>query len=105
MSMVQQLAGASMLRLPSGAARRLRTAYKRYRPRSKQEFQFTEAANWNNRMLVVLEKIIAETGFQVRHGPFAGMIYPPIARPGWRSGGIAPSLLGLYELEIHDFIS
>jgi hypothetical protein len=104
-SVVQQLKDAPMLRLPRQAATRFRAVCKQYRPRTMQEHQFIEGARWNNRMLVVLEKIIANTGVQVRGGPFAGMIYPPIARPGYRAGGIASSLLGLYELEIHDSIS
>jgi len=62
-------------------------------------------ALWNNELYEVIKKIIATSGVYVRSGPFSGMMFWPVGRPGYRAGGEAGSLLGLYELELHDVIA
>lgn len=71
------------------------------REREKLEFR-AKAALWNNEIQRILNKIIAESGVYVRSGPFKGMMFWPIGVPGYWSGGLAPSLLGVYERELHE---
>jgi hypothetical protein len=62
-------------------------------------------ALWNNQLYEILKKIVSATGVSVLAGPFRGMMFWPVGRPGFRAGGEAGSLLGLYELELHDTIA
>lgn len=59
------------------------------------------AAVWNNKLYEIIGKIVAESGVYVRSGPFAGMMYWPVGKPHYWAGGVAPSLLGVYEMELH----
>jgi hypothetical protein len=49
-----------------------------------------------------IERFVETYGLTVRHGPFAGLRYPPIARG--HVNFLAAKLLGAYESELHDSI-
>lgn len=72
--------------------------------RDKLEYR-TQAALWNGQIQAVINKIIAESGVYVRNGPFSGMMYWPVAIPGYASGGLGSSLLGIYECELHEVLA
>jgi len=72
----------------------------RLRERQLSEFRL-QAAVWNNDILRIIEKVIADSGVYVRGGPFKGMMYWPVGAPGYWAGGLTSSLLGVYERELH----
>lgn len=68
----------------------LRRAYRRFRP------------GWMARLSPAgrqIRRFVDEYGLVVRHGPFAGMVYPD--RADGHAGFLAAKLLGSYELELH----
>jgi hypothetical protein len=91
-------------KLLPGTYDRLRDVREAARGRSAHLEREAAVALWNNALYRVIGKIIAESGVYVRRGPFAGMLFWPVGRPGSWAGGQAPSLLGLYELELHEVL-
>lgn len=110
--MSQSWIDSRLVELPKAVAKKLLPAtYGRLqhgrrsaRRRSSPEETEIAVALWNNALYRVIGKIIAQSGVHVRSGPFAGMMFWPVGRPGSWAGGQAPSLLGLYELELHEVL-
>jgi SAM-dependent methyltransferase len=104
-----ELLDMSVLDLPKRFFRRLfPVTYGRLRDARLQRekaLRLRDPALWNNDLYRAIKKIIAESGVIVRRGPFAGMMYWPVGRPGYWAGGTAGSLLGLYELELHGILA
>jgi hypothetical protein len=88
--------------LGKGLNRAMRTLFPAAHARRREADFKVHAAVWNNDTLRILNKIIADSGVYVRSGPFKGMMYWPVAYPGYWSGGLTPSLLGVYERELHE---